>query len=74
MQKIDSWGQKIRFFRDFEGYTYNMTGNPEIDLCSHFLIDRTWKSAESADLLKNEKLDFLAIFSSFFAHKFSVKN
>ena len=51
-----------------------MTGNTEIDLCSHFLIDRTLKSAESADLLKNEKFDFLAIFSSFFAHKFNVKN
>ena len=33
--------KKFDFFRDFEGYTYNMTGNTEIDLCSHFLIDRT---------------------------------
>ena len=63
--KIDTLGQNIRLFRDIEGYTYNMMGNPEIDLCSHFLINRTWKSAESADLLKNEKYDFLAIFSSF---------
>ena len=74
MAKNDTWGQKIHFFRDFDGYGPNILEKGQIYVKTPFLICGSWKSAESADLSKIENLDFLAIFSSFFAHKFSLKN
>ena len=66
--------KKSIFFRDFDGYGPNILEKGQIYVKTPFLICGSWKSAESADLSKIENWDFFAIFSSFFAHKFSVKN